>query len=291
MTSSSVGQSNLTTPSPSPGPTMAGSPQDTPSGRSDYNLVYPKGRSAALSLLAQSQMVQSVVREAFQLVEKHLFTVNGLPNTLERAAITRNALVNGANVLLFPLMVQRITSDSKYRKDLSSLVSQCISNEQYTIKKKADVMVPGEYGLKVNPTGGGNTLEEVIAMVQWLSNDLMFVYPCNPKPEAQTFQANKPFSHPVVIPLLRSLFFIGTHSHYLRHQDIFVSSLSSRPGECEVPMVMLALVCASVYNAICKFESGEEKDLEFSHDTAHDVYKSVCGLFGTRLVCYSLCFI
>ena len=71
-------------------------------------------------------MVQSVVREAFQLVEKHLFTVNGLPNTLERAAITRNALVNGANVLLFPLMAQRIMSDSKYRKDLSSLVTSYI---------------------------------------------------------------------------------------------------------------------------------------------------------------------
>jgi hypothetical protein len=64
--------------------------------------------------------------------------------------------------------------------------------------------------------------------------------------QVQTFQANKSFSHPVVIPLLRSLFFVGPHSHYLRHQDIFISSLSNRSSEREVPMVMLALVCASV---------------------------------------------
>ena len=60
-------------------------------------------------------------------------------------------------------------------------------------------------------------------------------------------------------------------------------------------MVTLALVCASVrliayvcdimvtreirpiqvYNAICKFETGEEKEIEFSHDTAHDVYQEL----------------
>ncbi|KAN0101349.1 hypothetical protein V8E55_001333, partial [Tylopilus felleus] len=251
------------------------SPSSQPELSDYYDLVYPKGRGAALSLLAQNSMVLSIIREAFQSVEKHLFTVNGLPNTLECAAMIRNALVNCANTLSFPLMAQRITRDSKYRKDISSLVSQHISNEQYTIKKKADVMVPGEYGLRVkaSSTSDGNTSEEVAAMVEWLSNDLMFIYPCNPKPE--TFQANKPFSHPVIIPLLRSLFFVGSHSHYLRHQDIFISSLSNRPGECEVPMVTLALVCASVYNAICKFETGEEKEIEFSHDTAHDVYQEL----------------
>ena len=46
-------------------------------------------------------------------------------------------------------------------------------------------MVPGEYGLRVkaSSTSDGNTSEEVAAMVEWLSNDLMFIYPCNPKPE------------------------------------------------------------------------------------------------------------
>lgn len=55
-----------------------------------------------------------------------------------------------------------------------------MSNEQYTLKKKADIIVPGEYGLRVDSTDGGNT-SEVIDMVEWLSNDLMFVYPCKPK--------------------------------------------------------------------------------------------------------------
>ena len=107
---------------------------------------------------------------------------------------------------------------------------------------------------------------------------------------------NKPFSHPVIIPLLHSLFFIGSHSHYLRYQDIFISSLSNWPGKREVPMVMLALVCTSVhliayvcniavtreiwptqvYNTICKFETArEEKDIEFSYDTAHNVYQEL----------------
>ena len=58
-------------------------------------------------------------------------------------------------------------------------MSQHVSNEQYTIKKKADVMVPSEYGLK----GSGRNALEVIEVVQWLSNDLMFIYPCDPKPE------------------------------------------------------------------------------------------------------------
>lgn len=156
-------------------------------------------------------------------------------------------------------------------------------------------------------------------MVEWLSNDLMFVYPCKPKvchcchdvilgrqytlpmriKQVQTYQDNKPFSHPVIIPLLRSLFFVGANSHYLRHQDIFISSISSRPSEREVPMVMLALVCASVrfaniynisgvvtrelqpiqvYNSICKYETGAEKDVEFSHDTSRDIYEELLHL-------------
>jgi hypothetical protein len=119
----SVGQpTTIPSPSPVPGPTTTstGSLKDS---WSDYDLVYPKGRSAALSLLTQNQMVQDVVQEAFQLIEKHLFTVNGLPNTLERAAMSRNALVNGANAFSFHPMAQHIASDSKYRKVLSSLVN------------------------------------------------------------------------------------------------------------------------------------------------------------------------
>lgn len=109
---------------PNPSPTSGLKPSDSGSiQRSDFDLIYPKGRSAALSLLVQNQMVQDVLRDAFQLVEKHLFTVNGLPSTLERATIARNALVNSANTLSFHSMAQRITSDTKYRKDLSSLVT------------------------------------------------------------------------------------------------------------------------------------------------------------------------
>lgn len=125
-TVTSIGQPTTTIPSPSPVPTTGstgGSLKDT---WSDYDLVYPKGHSAALSLLAQNQMVQDVVQEAFQLIEKHLFTVNGLPNTLECAAMSRNALVNGANAFSFHPMAQRIASDSKYRRDLSSLVNSHI---------------------------------------------------------------------------------------------------------------------------------------------------------------------
>ena len=134
-TPSSVGQL-LTTSSLSPVPTVTvtSGPKDSPSSQPElsdyYDLVYPKGRGAALSLLAQNSMVLSIIREAFQSVEKHLFTVNGLPNTLECAAMIRNALVNCANTLSFPLMAQRITRDSKYRKDISSLVTSYVLAEK-----------------------------------------------------------------------------------------------------------------------------------------------------------------
>ena len=64
-TPSSVGQL-LTTSSPSLVPTaMTSSPKDSPSPQVEsadvYDLIYPKGWGAVLSLLAQNPMVQSVI--------------------------------------------------------------------------------------------------------------------------------------------------------------------------------------------------------------------------------------
>ncbi|KIJ62539.1 hypothetical protein HYDPIDRAFT_188885 [Hydnomerulius pinastri MD-312] len=237
----------------------------------DYNIIYPNGRGSALALLAQHQIVQNVVREALTRVERHVLTVNGLPNTWERSSIAKRALLESAEALAVPVMAQRLGSDSKYSKDLSSLLTQRISNEHHVIKRKADALIPAEYGLRLQ----GNNSGELAEMVKWLSDDLMFVYPCDAK--AETYQSNKAFSHPAIVPLVRTLFFVGTHSYYARYPDLFISSLASRT-EREVPMVMLATACAVIYTVICKYETGEEKDVEFSPDTAQDIYQELLKL-------------
>ncbi|KAG9316873.1 hypothetical protein JVU11DRAFT_2949 [Chiua virens] len=239
-----------------------------------YNIVYPAGRGA-LSLLAQSEIVRKVIRAAVLYVEKSTYTVNGLPNALQRAAIIRKALLDSANMAAVPIMAQRIQGEAKYRKDLSSMVSQRLSNEHFYIKTKADNMVPSMYGLQVSPSASDTMVWPLSEIVDWLSNDLMFIYICNAK--EKTYQAHKPFSHPIVVSLLRAIFFIGPDSRYLRHQDIFISSVADK-DEREVPMVMLALTCAMIFIVIREFESGDHKRIEFSYDTANDTYLELLQL-------------
>ncbi|KAG9315399.1 hypothetical protein JVU11DRAFT_4548 [Chiua virens] len=261
---------------------MTQTPGQSPSLSPDCD-PEPVGMSAQTLVTTTNQMVQNVVRAAIRLAEKHLLTVNGLPSSVDRAMICQNALVEAAKKYSLLAMAQQIMTDQKYRKDLSSMVSQCISNEHHSIKKKTDAMVPTVYGFtsKINPDGTTTMAPPrmvIKAMVEWLSNDLMFVYPYDPNPQVKKYQANKLFSHPAIIPVLDALFFFGQSCHYLRHQDIFISSLPSRPNEPKVPMVMLALVCAVMYTSISKYETGGEQDIEFSHDMAHDVYQELLNL-------------
>ncbi|TBU26654.1 hypothetical protein BD311DRAFT_666987 [Dichomitus squalens] len=114
------------------------------------------------------------------------------------------------------------------------------------------------------------------ALVNGLFEWLTYIYPYTEQASTtngkRTVPWNKPYLNDCVVAVLRAAFFTGPHSIVNAAPAIFTSTLPQRQDECEVPMVMVALVGTAIHAALSDWKSGLNKSQRFSTDAYLDVY-------------------
>ncbi|KAI0949315.1 hypothetical protein AcW1_008967 [Taiwanofungus camphoratus] len=225
----------------------------------DIEVIYPD-RNGPLSLTAQRQRVQKVLRTAIDKILAFICFNHAFPESLALQSFTKTALMDCAHSLGFEDIVLRLKNDSRYADDLTTVPIQRVYNFRSALKSKTDLLVPGHYGCKPGCS----------EIVEWLLYDSHYLYQC--KPETRTFLSNKPFLHDGIVAGLNQAFFNGRASIGMKNLHLFSSSLPEKPDEKELPKAMCALMGASTRSSISEWVSGTHKADEFTADRAVDAY-------------------
>ncbi|KAI0717772.1 hypothetical protein C8Q72DRAFT_866213 [Fomitopsis betulina] len=133
-------------------------------------------------------------------------------------------------------MVQRMLKNRKYLRALSKIPTQCVSNMCRAIKAQTYALVPAHYGF--HWFDDEHTLK---AVVDWLKEEDMFHYPCDPEVRTCT-AAGKPYQHPIIEAMFQStLFKKSTSFCNAQCLDLFTSSLPDKQDEKELLKALVGL--------------------------------------------------
>ncbi|KAI0733365.1 hypothetical protein C8Q72DRAFT_813353 [Fomitopsis betulina] len=242
------------------------SEEGDPSHDDSLDLVFSPN-STDLSLNNQHERVARLLRATITKVQLDLVFVNAFPQELLRNVVVPNALIAVAHNLNDPALAARIHDDRDYRRTVAKIPAQRVSNFRGDFKKRTDGLVDGYYGWSTF----GNT-EELQDAIDWLKEEGMYHYPCNPK--LRTFESNKPFQHPIIESTFKlTLFQRPTSFGFMHCTELCSSSLPNKPDEKELPMAMVALVATSVYASLNNWVDGVRKASDFDTARVCDAYK------------------
>ncbi|TFK52085.1 hypothetical protein OE88DRAFT_1699514 [Heliocybe sulcata] len=226
------------------------------------DLVWPTS-GGELSLNAQHSEVQSIVRGAINDVMRYILFVHAFPDKVQRSKISVQALQSASREQHLPRMLQRLSADKAYAADMAALPNQRISTLRGNIKKLTDLQVMTSYGLQQR--------DELVSDIDWLQKDLQYIYPLDV--ERRTHKANAPYEHQIFIDILRAQFFAGPSSIASQYSDLFVSTLTDKDSEKEIPGAMMALVSTAIYASLSDWKARDKKARKFSADEYANQYE------------------
>ncbi|KAI0351067.1 hypothetical protein OH77DRAFT_1430299 [Trametes cingulata] len=239
------------------------------SGDSDIEMLVPEAhidivwpeRGGKISLKAQHPRVRAVAKKAIKEILASLCLTNAFPEGPEKhGRFARSALAASAEKLNHQDILERLKNDQEYARALATIPAQRVSTFRGRIKALTDPLVAAAYHLESGDSD----------RVAWLKDSLRYIYPGDY--EKDTVEAQKPFSPPIFVQVLRNVFFNNARSIGNALAERFTSSDASRPDEKELPAPMLALVSTAIFASIADYEFDVYDAAEFSADSFADVY-------------------
>ncbi|CDO75133.1 hypothetical protein BN946_scf185010.g58 [Trametes cinnabarina] len=240
-------------------------------------IVWPS-RGGKVSLKAQRPRVRAVARDAIGEILASICLKNASPEGPEKQNhFAKHALIASAGKLGFSDIVDRLKSDREYAKALGTILTQWVSTFRGRTKMITDPLVATAYNLESGDE----------KRVEWLKDSLRYIYPGDFEVftrfscylptiltcwQKGTVEAQKAFSPPIFVRVLRSAFFNNSRSIGNALIEKFVSSDPSRPDEKELPAPMLALVSTAIFASIADYEFDVYDAAEFSADSFADSY-------------------
>ncbi|KAI1793585.1 hypothetical protein LXA43DRAFT_1092748 [Ganoderma leucocontextum] len=215
-----------------------------------YTIV-PNATGGAPQLNPQHIHVICTIRAAIPLLELYLATELTFPDSFVASQFITTILVTSAANL-------GLTGLVDFLRVMVTLTKQRISTFRSTVKKNADAHIMAYYRLGPDPQ---KTQEKVNS----LFDSLKCVYPITEKDTQLSALWKKPYSHECIAAVLRAAFAMGPNSLISQHPEILLSMNPKHPNECEILIVMLALV------GTVKLRT--HKPASFTADTYVNVYK------------------
>ncbi|TBU22113.1 hypothetical protein BD311DRAFT_676836 [Dichomitus squalens] len=256
-------------------PPQDATPQPTPEPPVDHNLlpsahytIVTAAPGAPILLNPQHLHIRAIIRATIPRLEVFLLTEHAFPDHFTASQFIRTALIEAAQTFKYLGLGRRLNDDQEFINPLVVLTKQRISSFRSVVKKCAESNVVAHYPLATSP----DTTALVNGLFEWLT----YIYPYTEQASTtngkRTVPWNKPYLNDCVVAVLRAAFFTGPHSIVNAAPAIFTSTLPQRQDECEVPMVMVALVGTAIHAALSDWKSGLNKSQRFSTDAYLDVY-------------------
>ncbi|KAH9016274.1 hypothetical protein EDB85DRAFT_1862189, partial [Lactarius pseudohatsudake] len=186
-------------------------------------------------------------------------------------AYHRKILYQSAKSLHLSLFAKRFNLDHEIGKAFGRVLGGRVSAFRGRLKRITASKVEGFYQLLEGP--------ECVEKIRVLIQGSTYIYPT----KEHTIVKSKPFSHPVIIAVLREAFFANIRggSSASKYHGRFESSLpDSRPTELEIPSAMLALVATTLHSALDDYSTGICKKTDFNADLYEDVYTGHCNFLS-----------
>ncbi|TBU52392.1 hypothetical protein BD310DRAFT_952753 [Dichomitus squalens] len=249
-------------------PPQDATPQPTPEPPVDHNLlpsahytIVTAAPGAPVLLNPQHLHIRAIIHATIPRLEVFLLTEHAFPDHFTTSQFIRMALIEAAQTFKYLGLGRRLNDDQEFINPLVVLTKQRISSFRSVVKKS-------HYPLATSP----DTTALVNGLFEWLT----YIYPYTEQASTtngkRTVPWNKPYLNDCVVAVLRAAFFTGPHSIVNAAPAIFASTLPQRQDECEVPMVMVALVGTTIHAVLSDWNSGLNKSQRFSTDAYLDVY-------------------
>ncbi|KAJ8481926.1 hypothetical protein ONZ45_g15141 [Pleurotus djamor] len=149
------------------------------------------------------------------------------------------------------------------RQHLLEYISYVISGIRNKVKTAASMATPNAYNLV-----GTSKPSVVQRRVAWLLTGGHFHYgEVNVTKQEFTYNAQLPYSHPIISDTIRNIFFEGSADKSVR--GVFTAMMASKT----IPLPLLALVLTAIQHSLEEFANGRKQAKEFKAHEVRMTYK------------------
>ncbi|KAF8069117.1 hypothetical protein FPV67DRAFT_1448926 [Lyophyllum atratum] len=229
------------------------------------SLVIDVDNPSTLHLTTQHSEVRKVVQNSMIFLWGFFCWNNTYPDSITLIEYTRKSLLKAAKHLDNEAMIDRLSTNTDYVQQLSTILSGRVSVWRVKPKSNAVSAISAGYGL---------SNDNKLRTRAWI-RDRCYIYKGDIAEElgTHTLDAARPYENPTLLSVMEEVFFTGTTSIGARLPSKFKSSLKDKPDEKEVPIPMLAHVATGIYASLKEREEGPHVQADFGSGVFENTYK------------------
>ncbi|KAN0134252.1 hypothetical protein V8E53_008024 [Lactarius tabidus] len=227
-------------------------------------------RSGKLKLMDQSRLIRDIIMESFTFLRASIILEHAFPDPVLTGTFVMRALVSATSKDTSAASIRhRILNDHAYLAKIIALPRARISVFRAEVKERCVTSV----SLLINVQESKAALGELID--KQLNDNYNYIFPRRSNGNILSAPAlcSHPYRSPIIISIIRDLFFTGRVSFVTRNQSLFPSHQASDGAvNWEVSKLMVALVATAYYAALNEWLMGEHKHFDFTTSMNLDVY-------------------
>ncbi|KAH8994679.1 hypothetical protein EDB86DRAFT_3078043 [Lactarius hatsudake] len=225
--------------------------------------------SGKVRLMHQTPIVRATITNAFDFLHASIVLEQAFPDPLLINKFVQDALVTASlNTQGADDVHDRLLNDRLYRSQMSNLPRARISIFHAEVKDRcvaATTLLLGAH----DPSA-------VTDIVKGLLLDFNYIFPrrnANGNVLVGSPHLSRPYRSPIIISVIRDLYFSGNTPFVTCHQDQFPSRQGTEGDVIwEVPKAMVGLVATGYYATLSEWQAGKRRQQDFSANTFQEAY-------------------
>ncbi|KAH9069504.1 hypothetical protein EDB83DRAFT_2518271 [Lactarius deliciosus] len=225
--------------------------------------------SGKVKLMDQTPIVRATSTNAFDFLHASIILEQAFPDPLLINKFIQDALITASlNTPNADDVHDHLLNDRLYCSQMSTLPRARISVFRAEVKERcvaATTLLLGAH----DPSA-------ITDLVKRLLLDFNYIFPrrnANGNVLVGSPHLSRPYRSPIIISVIRDLYFSGNMPFVTRHQDQFPSRQGTEGDVVwEVPKAMVRLVATGYYATLSEWQTGKRRQQDFTANTYQEAY-------------------